>query len=84
MYISLALLLLVGCYHLSMVKAVRSGSRSAVPRSRRSTATLGRSTTSDYQKVKAFLGVRAVSVVLDLTFAEKEPAGSSGRMRPHS
>ena len=54
------------CYSLGVAipawsRLDRSGSHSAVPRSRRSTATVGRSTTSDYQKVKAFLGIRACS-----------------------
>jgi hypothetical protein len=41
------LLLLVGCYHPSVVKAVRSGSDSAIPWSRRPTATAVGSTTID-------------------------------------
>jgi hypothetical protein len=41
------LLLLVGCYHPSMVKTVRSGSHSEIQRSRRPTNTVGRSTPSD-------------------------------------
>jgi hypothetical protein len=48
------LLLLGGCYHPSMVKAVRSGSHSAIQRSSRPTATAAGSATSDYQKVKGF------------------------------